>query len=105
MTRTAPDTVAVDVDADSAVFIGHYPGRPVVPGVCLVDLVCRAATTLGLSSAGPGLTVRRARFMTPVLPGDRLTVAVSAVGDGEVLGIVRHDRGVACQVRLRAVAA
>jgi len=105
MTRTAPDTVATDVDADSAVFVGHYPGRPVVPGVCLVDLVCQAAAALGLASAGPELAVERARFVAPVLPGNRLTVSVSAVGEGAVLGIVRHDGGVACQIRLRVTAA
>jgi len=102
MTRTAPDSMTAEVDTESAVFAGHYPGEPIVPGVCLVDLVCQAAAALGLTSGGPELAVERARFTSPVRPGDRLTVSVSGGTEGEVRGIVRHDRGVACRITLRA---
>ena len=77
-TRVGPDTVRTPVDPDAAVFAGHFPARPVVPGVCLIDLVRRAAQELGLAGRSPGLEVSRARFGEAVLPGDRLDVTVVA---------------------------
>ena len=32
-------TAAVDLDADNPIFNGHFPGRPVLPGACMVQLV------------------------------------------------------------------
>lgn len=32
-------TAVVDLDADNPIFSGHFPGRPVLPGACMVQLV------------------------------------------------------------------
>ncbi|MGZ3755813.1 MAG: hypothetical protein ACXVAY_17810 [Mucilaginibacter sp.] len=32
-------TAAVDLDENNAIFSGHFPGRPVLPGACMVQLV------------------------------------------------------------------
>lgn len=105
--RTAPDAVTTVVDPGSAVFAGHFPGRPVVPGVCLIDLVCRAAALIASATAdaGPpaGLLVERARFVSPALPGDVLTVTVAPPEPGaeELLGVVSRQGDPVCRVRLR----
>lgn len=105
LTVTAPDTVTTVVDADAAVFAGHYPGRPVVPGVCLIDLAGQAAARLGFPPSGPALTVDRAHFTDPVLPGDHLTVTVTSSDADQVAAVLRHERGNACRVRLRVAEA
>jgi 3-hydroxymyristoyl/3-hydroxydecanoyl-(acyl carrier protein) dehydratase len=102
LTQVGPDTVVTDIDPGSAVFAGHYPGRPLVPAVCLIDLVRRVAEELDLAHRGEALLVHRARFVDAVLPGDQLTVTVTAGGDGQLVSAVRHSRGLACQIRLGA---
>ncbi len=61
-------TVPVDLPA----FAGHFPGRPIVPGVVLLDRM------LGLIAAGQGRTpvgwsIANAKFLSPVGPGETLT--------------------------------
>ena len=66
---------------------GHFPGRPIVPGVLLLDAVMQAA------GPGPCLgLLRRAKFLAPVLPGDEVEIAL-APGPGR-LGFACRCRGV-----------
>ncbi|MBK8009303.1 MAG: 3-hydroxyacyl-ACP dehydratase FabZ [Rhizobiales bacterium] len=59
-------------------FPGHFPNRPVMPGVLLIEGMAQTAGALCSRSIGPGgappnlfcLTVDKAKFRKPVLPGD-----------------------------------
>jgi len=70
-------TAALDVAADEAVFAGHYPGFPVLPGVCMIDTVRRAASLAQPAWVVESVfdSVESARFLAPVFPGDRMVVA------------------------------
>ena len=35
--------VRVQLNADHEIFKGHFPGQPVMPGVCMMELVCAVA--------------------------------------------------------------
>jgi len=61
-------------------FVGHFPGRPIMPGVLIVEGL---AQTVGLliSQEHPGKSgylvgIDRARFRRPVHPGDTLIYEV-----------------------------
>lgn len=53
------------------VFAGHFPGRPIVPGVMLLDQAIRFAETW-LGRADLAWQVGNAKFLSPVAPGETL---------------------------------
>ncbi len=60
------------IAADHPAFAGHFPGRPILPGVVLLDEAARAiGLALGLGVDSPW-RVDRLKFLRPALPGDRL---------------------------------
>jgi 3-hydroxyacyl-[acyl-carrier-protein] dehydratase len=69
-----------NVTANEPQFVGHFPNNPVMPGVLLLEGMAQTAGTLCIRSlpgqVKPGLvyflTIDKAKFRKPVLPGDVL---------------------------------
>ena len=63
-------------------FQGHFPGRPIMPGVLIIEALAQAAGVLAIESlglAGSGklvyfMAIDGAKFRTPVEPGCLLTL-------------------------------
>jgi 3-hydroxyacyl-[acyl-carrier-protein] dehydratase len=74
-----------EVRADEYYFKGHFPARPVMPGVLIIEAMAQTAAvlvvhTLGRESEGKlvyFMSVDEARFRRPVVPGDRLMIHVT----------------------------
>ncbi len=67
-------------------FQGHFPGRPVMPGVLVVEAMAQSAAFIVLSQMGPdpqtlfmlsGLD--KVRFRRQVVPGDQLKIEVKTI--------------------------
>jgi 3-hydroxyacyl-[acyl-carrier-protein] dehydratase len=66
-------------------FQGHFPARPVMPGVLIIEAMAQTAAVLVVHTLGPEsegklvyfMSVDNARFRRPVFPGDRLDVQVT----------------------------
>lgn len=74
-----------NVTINEPFFPGHFPGRPVMPGVLILEALAQAAAILSLKSEGvrpdPSLLyyfvgIDSARFKKPVEPGDQLMLHV-----------------------------
>ena len=67
-----------NVTANEEFFNGHFPGKPVMPGVLMVEAMAQVAGVLFLSQPEhKGKTpffcgIDKVRFRRPVVPGDRL---------------------------------
>lgn len=70
-------------------FIGHFPDRPVMPGVMIIEAMAQAAALFsfeGQDDVNPAdkqtayylVGVDKARFRHPVVPGDQLRLEVVA---------------------------
>jgi 3-hydroxyacyl-[acyl-carrier-protein] dehydratase len=75
-----------NVTINEPYFQGHFPGRPVMPGVLILEALAQAAGILCFVTAGiyPDESVKfyfagidDARFRRPVLPGDQLRLSVT----------------------------
>ncbi len=60
-------------------FLGHFPNNPVMPGVLMIEGMAQTAGILCLRSMKPGvrrtmyfLTIDKAKFRKPAVPGDTL---------------------------------
>ncbi len=73
-----------NVSANEPYFQGHFPGRPIMPGVMILEAMAQAAGVLGFSAEDKNIEdhlyyyvgIDDARFKKPVVPGDQLELEV-----------------------------
>lgn len=72
-----------NVTINEPYFQGHFPDRPVMPGVLIIEAMAQAAGVLAFRTAGIEPTenstfyfvgIDKARFRAPVVPGDQLVL-------------------------------
>ena len=74
-----------DISVNEYYFQGHFPARPVMPGVLIIEAMAQTAAVLVVFTLGPEsegklvyfMSVDNARFRRPVFPGNRLEIQVT----------------------------
>jgi 3-hydroxyacyl-[acyl-carrier-protein] dehydratase len=74
-------TVLKNVTVNEPYFQGHFPGRPIMPGVLIIESMAQACGLLAFETVGTApvdgkvfvfVGIDKARFRSPVQPGDQL---------------------------------
>lgn len=70
-------------------FRDHFPGRPIMPGVLLIETIAQTGAilidvTTGYSTQAVMTAVEGAKFMKPVQPADQLSVDVELLQMSDV---------------------
>ena len=80
------------ITADHPALPGHFPGRPVVPGVVLLDRIAAAlARWRGQRIAG----MPQVKFLGPLLPGEDAELVLHDAGNNVRFSITRDGAPVA----------
>src|SRR5687768_18526774 len=82
--RDVSITAIKAVTINEPFFQGHFPGRPIMPGVLIVEALAQAAGVLAVESLGLAnsgklvyfMAIDGAKFRTPVEPGVLLRLDV-----------------------------
>nr|WP_240980095.1 3-hydroxyacyl-ACP dehydratase FabZ [Ramlibacter agri] len=102
-----------NVTINEPYFVGHFPHRPVMPGVLMLEAMAQAAALLAFSASGSALDsnsviyfagIDGARFKRPVEPGDQLVMDVSLerarAGIYKFKAVARVGEDIACEAEL-----
>ena len=99
-----------NVSMNEYYFAGHFPGRPIMPGVLIIEAMAQSAIVFFAKSyqaeLGKGflyyLGKVEAKFLAPVLPGDQLKIEVKPLKILAMMGIVEAEAFVGDKVVARA---
>lgn len=99
-----------NVTANEPFFSGHFPDKPVMPGVLIVEALAQTAGVLmlntpeNLGKLAFFMGIENAKFRKPVIPGDQLRLEVDVIRwktkTGRVRGVAYVDGKVAAEAEL-----
>jgi 3-hydroxyacyl-[acyl-carrier-protein] dehydratase len=102
-----------NVTINEPFFAGHFPHRPVMPGVLMLEAMAQSAALLSFATMGVTpddktvyyfAGIDAARFKRPVEPGDQLEMEVCLLrmkaGIFKFKGIARVGEELACEAEL-----
>jgi 3-hydroxyacyl-[acyl-carrier-protein] dehydratase len=101
-----------NVTINEPFFQGHFPGKPVMPGVLILEALAQATGILSFKVVGKPkddelyyfAAIDNARFKRPVFPGDQLVLDVELLrevkGIAKFTGVASVDGQVVCTAEL-----
>jgi 3-hydroxyacyl-[acyl-carrier-protein] dehydratase len=102
-----------NVTINEPFFVGHFPHRPVMPGVLMLEAMAQSAALLSFATMGVTPSdktvyyfagIDGARFKRPVEPGDQLVMDVTLErnksGIFKFKGVARVGGELACEAEL-----
>jgi 3-hydroxyacyl-[acyl-carrier-protein] dehydratase len=94
-----------NVTANEPQFLGHFPSAPVFPGVLLIEgmaqtagVLCIVAGVVKTSQTVYLLTVDKAKFRKPVIPGDTIEYHMTKIARRKMMWWYRGEAKVAGEI-------
>ena len=96
-------------------FQGHFPDRPVMPGVLLIEGMAQTAGALCVASRATGakpslvylMTIDKVKFRKPVVPGDQVRYHMTRIAKRRNMwwfrGEAKVDGALVCEAHLSAM--
>lgn len=95
-------------------FQGHFPGRPIMPGILLIEGMAQTAGAICVLSQGLAqpkvvyfMTIDKAKFRKPVVPGDRVEYHLQKLSKRRNIwwykGEAKVDGVLVCEAELSAM--
>ena len=106
-----------NVTVNEPYFQGHFPGRPVMPAVLLLEGMAQSAGAICALSLGKNrppqlvyfITIDKAKFRRPVIPGDRVEYHMNRLARRKNIwwfrGEAKIGGRIACEANLGAMIA
>ncbi len=99
-----------NVSFNEIFFLGHFPGKPVLPGVLILEAMAQATGVLAFTlSSKPKqgelyyfASIDNARFKRPVVPGDQLVLDVEFIKERRGIASFRGEASVDGQIACHA---
>lgn len=92
-----------NVSISENIFNGHFPGHPIYPGVMILEGMAQAGGILAFKSMGDMteeeaaskvvyfMSIDKAKFRSPVTPGDRLEYRISVIKNKGAIWMLKGE--------------
>lgn len=101
-----------NVTINEPFFQGHFPGQPIMPGVLIIEAMAQVGGVLAFSTGTDAksvffMSIEKAKFRKPVVPGDQLKMELRVVQQRgnvwKLSGVAKVDDKVVAEADLTAM--
>ena len=101
-----------NVTINEPFFQGHFPGQPIMPGVLIIEAMAQVGGVLAFSTNTDAnavffMSIEKAKFRKPVVPGDQLKMELQVIHQRgnvwKLSGVAKVDDKVVAEADLTAM--
>lgn len=97
-------TIRVELLSSHPIYAGHFPGQPVVPGVCTLTIIKECIEKV-LERSTSYASIKECKYMSALIPEEKLYIIISITIDENknVKALVYRDSTQETVLKLKAV--